>query len=77
MKMRAKIRIDEVTINGYADQIKAFPVCGKAGADGVDEDNTYSAATPSGEIKLSICNPALRGQFKPGQVFYLDFTPAN
>lgn len=41
------------------------------------EDNSFSAATPIGSTKLSITNQALHGQFNPGDVFYVDFTPAT
>jgi hypothetical protein len=74
--MRAKVRVDSVNVTTYADEIRCFPVGGKKGADGIDEDNTYSEATPGGEVKLTISNPALRGKIKPGQKFYLDFTEA-
>lgn len=70
-KFRAKVKVDSVTDDGYADTIKCSPVCG-----GTPEDNSYSKATPSGSIELRISNDQLRGQIKPGAVFYVDFTPA-
>lgn len=74
MKMRAKFVVSEVTDNGYSDKVKMNAVYG-----GVTnaEDNTYSKATPSGDLTMQIDNPAVRGQIKPGQKFYLDFTPAE
>jgi len=52
------------------------PVCGNKpfGPNGESEDNTYARYSPSGELKLTITNPSLAGQIKPGQTFYLDFT---
>lgn len=44
-------------------------------ADGSDEDNTYAKYSPSAELAITITNPALIGQFKPGEVYYVDFTP--
>ena len=41
------------------------------------EDNTFSEATPSAELKMTVTNKALHGKFKPGQKFYVDFTPAD
>lgn len=69
--MRAKMRIDSVTLNGWSEEIKLQAVCGTS-----KEDNSYSEATPSGELRLTISNKALHGKFKPGQKFYLDFTEA-
>ena len=48
---------------------KAYP------ADGSDEDNTFAKYSPSVELRMTVANPALLDAFKPGQVFYLDFTP--
>ena len=45
-------------------------------ADGSDENNTYAKFTPSGELKLSVTNPALIGKFAEGEEYYLDFTKA-
>ncbi|MBN9116435.1 MAG: hypothetical protein J0I36_14490 [Pandoraea sp.] len=49
---------------------KAYP------ADGSDEDNTYAKYSPSAEFKIHINNPSLLGQFKVGEKYYVDFTPA-
>lgn len=46
-------------------------------ADGSDEDNTYAKFSPTGELTLSIANPALLGKIEPGQKFYLDLTAAD
>lgn len=47
-------------------------------ADGTgDEDNTFSRWTPCASLDMTIQNPALFGQFKPGDKFYVDFTPAQ
>lgn len=47
-------------------------------ADGTgDEDNTFSRWTPSANLDITIQNPALFGQFKAGDKFYVDFTRAD
>jgi len=78
-KMRAKMKVSEVIIREGHEELKMVPVCktGSYPEDGADEDNTYAKWTPSGELKLGITNPALHGQFKPGQKFYVDFTDAE
>lgn len=78
--MRAKVAIRDVT-KPYegAEEVRMVPVVSNEnfGPNGESENNTYSRWTPSGEIKLTITNPALHGQFTTGQEFYVDFTPAE
>lgn len=40
-----------------------------------DEDNSFAKTTPSGKIELTIANKELHGVYKPGDTFYVDFTP--
>jgi hypothetical protein len=43
-----------------------------------DEANReWSKWTPSGEVRLCITNPDAYRQFKLGQAYFLDFTPAE
>lgn len=46
-------------------------------ADGSDEDNTFAKWSPSINLTIQVMNPALFGQFEPGQKMYVDFTPAD
>ncbi|MBX4897435.1 hypothetical protein HJA80_18160 [Rhizobium bangladeshense] len=46
-------------------------------ADGHDENNTFAKFSPSVLLDIQIANPVLIGQYKPGDTFYLDFTPAE
>jgi len=73
------MEIQSVACFNMCEEIKFAAVCGKApfGKEGESEDNTYARYTPNGSLNLTITNPALRGQFKPGQKFYLDFTEAE
>lgn len=43
---------------------------------GLDEDNTFAKWSPGAKLDINIANPALWGQFKVGDKFYVDFTPA-
>ena len=72
MKMRAKLTVQEVTDNGYSDRVKFSAIY-----TGSPEDNSYAKATPCASAEFQIDNPALRGQIKPGQKFYVDFTPID
>lgn len=42
--------------------------------DSVPEDQRYARYTPSGELRITVTNPAV--SFVPGQSYYLDITPA-
>ncbi len=78
--MRAKVTVQAIN-QPYkgAEEVVMRPVCATTqyGPNGENEDNTYSRYTPSGEIKLTITNPDLKGKFDFGDTFYVDFTPAN
>lgn len=74
MKTRAKFKVDSVEANEYSDIVKFSAVYG---GDKNSEDNTFSKATPSASCTMQVTNEAVRGQFKPGQKFYVDFTPAE
>ncbi|HEU0045065.1 hypothetical protein [Sphingomonas sp.] len=78
-KMRAKLQIASVTKHaGGAEQLKFHGVAAKNyGEDGLDEDNTFAKFSPSVSLDITITNPALVGQFEPGQRFYVDFSPAE
>jgi hypothetical protein len=45
--------------------------------DGSDEDNTFAKFSPGANLSIHIANPALFGQFKVGDKYYADFTPAE
>lgn len=80
--MRAKLKVTSVTKGpeGFDPHERlTFSAVYKDGSypsDGSDEDNTFSKFTPQAELSMVIQNPALLGQFKAGDKFYVDFTPA-
>lgn len=41
------------------------------------EDVSFAAATPSGELKIYVSNPAVVGTFRPGKNYYLDLIPCE
>jgi hypothetical protein len=41
------------------------------------EDVSFAAATPSGEVKIYVSNPAVVGTFKPGDYYYVDLIPCE
>lgn len=77
--MRAKMKVSRVEMFEGGEVLTFNAVC-KTGAypeDGSDEDNSFAKFTPTAELKMNITNPALHGKFKPGQKFYVDFSPAE
>lgn len=76
--MRAKLQISHIEKFTESERLHFHGVAAKSyPADGSDEDNTFAKWSPSVELKITITNPALVGQFKPGDKFYVDFTPAE
>lgn len=45
-------------------------------SDPKSENYAWSQASPSGTFQIMISNPAARGQFKPGEYYFLDIAPA-
>lgn len=85
-KMRAKVRVTSIMpyppeggetthetlhFNFPAKDNGPYP------ADGSDEDQTFARYSPSGNLSLTVANPALIGKFTVGETFYLDFIPVG
>lgn len=82
MTTRCKVYVESVKLYGHNGQItqeevQMRAVTGKNTKDGMDEDNTYAKYTPSADFRMSVTNPALFGQFRPSQTYYIDMTPAE
>jgi hypothetical protein len=78
--MRAKVVLETITqYQGNAESLKFRAVAKSSGypENGTDEDNTYAKFSPSATFDITITNPALHGQFKCGEKYYVDFTSAN
>jgi len=81
--MRAKFIVNEVSDVSYrggssCQKLTMAPVTDTHyKGDGENEDNTFARYTPSGEIRLSITNPNLKGEIEAGDIFYIDFIKAE
>lgn len=78
--MKAKLIISQVEkFEGGFENLIFRAVCKEDGypEDGSDENNTYAKFSPSADLKLSITNPDLINIYKPGDTFYVDFTPVE
>lgn len=76
-KMRAKLQLNRIEQFTQSERLHFNAVCAKSyPADGSDEDNTYAKFSPQAEFSITITNPALIGQLKVGEKYYVDFTQA-
>ncbi|HAM57545.1 MAG TPA: hypothetical protein DCQ64_19885 [Candidatus Rokubacteria bacterium] len=72
MSVRAKVICDNIEGNAATFRTVYEPDAVK------DTENArFTKATPWGEIRLGIDNPAALEQFTPGKSYYVDFTPAE
>ena len=82
MNARAKLVVESVKLYGSGDSRSEeiqFRAVGRKGSypdDGSDEDNTFARFTPSADFRMMVNNPALHGNFQPGQKFYFDISVA-
>lgn len=78
--MRAKMVVSGVAPGSGCETLHFRAVCKSDGpypADGSDENNSFARWTPMAELSMCVNNPDLLGQFKVGDTFYVDFTPAQ
>lgn len=74
MAVRAKFRCVVVEDYGQSKKVKFTAVCSAPGEIG--ENERFTRYTPSGEMWMTVDNPAASEQFVPGEFYYLDMTPA-
>jgi hypothetical protein len=72
MAVRAKVRCNEKTGN----EVK-FSTVYEPDASKDTENARFTKATPWGDIRMGIDNPAAINQFEVGKEYYVDFTPAG
>ena len=71
MAVRAK-----VICNGVNGGQVTFTTVYEPDAAKDTENARFTTATPSGQITMLINNPAALDQFKSGEAYYVDFSPA-
>lgn len=70
MSVRAKFYVTEVARTVSGGRVTLQAVC--RGAD----NKAWASYTPVGTITLTILNEVAVEHFKPGEEFFVDFTPA-
>lgn len=71
--VRAKFYVDHITPEENYTVIELRAVTREHCA----ENEAFWKYTPAGSIHMSIDNPDAVSQFKEGELFYIDFTPAE
>ena len=82
-KMRAKMQVTCIEVSSNPEGVttgerlhfRAVANCPYP-EDGSDENNTYAKFSPDAHLSIYVANPALFGQFKAGEAYYVDFTAA-
>lgn len=72
MSVRAKVTCESIEGNAVK-----FRTVYELDAAKDTENARFTTATPWGEIKLGIDNPAALSQFAAGKSYYVDFTSAE
>lgn len=75
MIVRAKFQLQQITESAHSSG-KTFKFTAVS-ADGIPENERYHKYTPSGTIELWVDNPPAVEQWKLGEQYYIDFTPAT
>jgi hypothetical protein len=66
----------KVVCNGIEDNQVTFTTVYEPDASKDTENARFTTATPEGQIRLRIDNPAALSQFTAGTYYYVDFSPA-
>ena len=79
--VRGKFRVNKIELYDYPEGGGQVSLSAVYGGDKNSEDNTYSEATPSGEIKMMVSNPPAFEFFRKAReekkAIYCDFTLAQ
>lgn len=70
--IRAKMWVHQVQVMDGQETVVLHPVYSE---DGVNKQ--WSQWTPSGELRLTISNPAAQGRLREGEFFFVDLIPTD
>lgn len=80
MTLRAKFRVDSMIEHKPHHQVPTSgwtEVSLAAQYSNSKEDNQFSAATPTGSLKMTVTTETGKSFFEVGKNYYLDFTEAS
>jgi hypothetical protein len=75
MKIRCKMKLCDITSHAWGPG-KTF-VFRPEYDSSIPEDQRFMAATPSGELKIFVTNPAVMDSYKLGALYYFDSEPVS
>lgn len=75
MSVRAKLQLTEITEHSWNPSARTLKFEARYDTS-TPEDLRFSKATPSAALEMQVDNPAALEQFKLGEDYYVDFTPA-
>lgn len=73
MTVRCKMVLSEIKKKSYGTTVFVFSTQYDSG---IPEDQRFQKATPSGFMEIHVDNPAVLEEYKLGQAYYFDMTPA-
>jgi hypothetical protein len=76
MTVIAKMICNDIEDFGYSKRLSFGCVYEQSG-EGTPEDQRFTKATPWGEAKMTVDNPAAVEQFSKGEPYYVLFVPAK
>lgn len=71
--IRAKMRCDRADKAPFGEVVRLWAVYS---SDSASPNHSWSVATPSGSLELTISNPDAQGKFEVGKEYYIDIAPA-
>jgi hypothetical protein len=75
MSVRGKFQLQSSAEHYWSPMLRTLKFAAVSNND-TPENERFHRATPSGTIEMSVDNPAALEQFKVGDTYYIDFTPA-
>lgn len=74
--VRGKFKLQEVIQTNWGGDGRTLVFRAEYDPD-LPEDQSYSKATPTGEIRMQVDNPQALQQFELGKAYYVDFSRAD
>lgn len=76
MSIRCKMQLQQITEHAWSKSAKGLKFAAFYD-DSIPEDQRFARATPTASLEMQVDNPTALEQFKLGDYYYFDFTPAG
>lgn len=74
--VRGKFVLQQIIQHSYGGDSRELIFRAQYDPD-LPEDQSYSKATPAGQIQMTVDNPGALRQFELGKAYYVDFIPVE